>query len=88
MNITNLDNRCFIHAIACTNENHMSLYCHEVLSHFILDDLEFPLKIKDINNIERQNAVSTNVYGVEDESGEIYPLRIYKTYILNCNDRF
>ncbi len=57
------------------------MYSHEVLPYYIGDGLEFPLKIRDIN--ERQNAASINVYVVEEESGEIYPLRIYETYILD-----
>ena len=40
-------------------------------------DIKFPVNLRDIDKFERNNpTVSINVYGVEDNKKEIYPLRI------------
>jgi len=79
INVSTMDNACFAWSVIAAlypAEKHAereSSYPHytTVLN---LAGIEFPITIKDISKFERLNAVSINVYGIENK--QVLPLRL------------
>lgn len=84
LNIKNDDQYCFLWSIVAAlhpangNKNRTSAYPHfsTVLK---FDDIDFPMKLKDINKFEKMNNLSINVYGLEnDRKNDIAPFYLSK----------
>ncbi|XP_018345109.1 PREDICTED: uncharacterized protein LOC108750260 [Trachymyrmex septentrionalis] len=79
INVNTMDNACFAWSVVAAlypAEKHVereSSYLHytAVLN---LAGIEFPITFKDIPKFERLNAVSINVYGIENK--QVFPLRL------------
>ncbi|XP_018371747.1 PREDICTED: uncharacterized protein LOC108766747 [Trachymyrmex cornetzi] len=79
ISVKSMDNACFAWSVVAAlypaerNADRKSSYPHytTVLN---FAGIEFPMTLKDIPKFERLNAVSINVYGIEN--GQILPLRL------------
>ena len=43
------------------------------------NDIEFPMKLKDIHKFENNNNINVNVFSYDDETRKVYTLRLSKT---------
>ncbi|KAK3106169.1 hypothetical protein FSP39_014172 [Pinctada imbricata] len=82
VNIKNHDSKCFLYCILAKlypvkkNANRVSHYLsHE--STLNMSGLKYPVQISQVSKFERQNDISVNVFGYEEN--EIFPMRIAKT---------
>ena len=81
VNIKNDDNKCFLWSILAAL--HPAPHHAERLSPYLefeqelnLENMTFPMPISSIPKFENQNAISVNVFGMED--GTIFPLHLSK----------
>ncbi|KYN07670.1 PREDICTED: uncharacterized protein LOC108779646 [Cyphomyrmex costatus] len=79
VNVRSEDNACFALSMVAalySAKNHVDrISSYPPYANVLnLDGIEFPMKFKDIKKFERLNAVSINVFGIED--GNILPLRL------------
>lgn len=94
INIRNLkDNKCFLWCLIAklfpTNDTkhkeRLSNY-KELEDEIIMDNIKYPVKIKDIPKIEKMNNLTINVFGLEDEKRKetLFPIFIsnYKSDII------
>jgi len=44
--------------------------------------VSYPVKIKDVGKIEKQNCINVNIFGYVD--GSLYPIRISKNMSIIC----
>ena len=84
VNLKNEDNRCFLW---CHNRYLNPLKVHperitkadrESVKQLDYTGVTFPVTIKDIDKIEKQNQINVNVFGYDRETRETYPIRISK----------
>ena len=84
VNLKNEDNRCFLW---CHNRYLNPLKVHperitkadrESVKQLDYTGVTFPVTIKDIDKIEKQNQINVNVFGYDRETQETYPIRISK----------
>ena len=52
------------------------------------NDVEFPMKVKDIRKFEKANEINVNVYSYDDETKKVYALRLSKTNNTECINLF
>lgn len=71
LNIQNKDQKCFLWCIAAhlhpTDKGHpyrTSRY-KDYINDFVVDGIEFPVKVSDVPKFERMNNLSINVFGIE-----------------------
>lgn len=83
INIQNDDKKCFLWSViaglypAAKNVHRLTTYKkHEDV--FNMQNIEYPVKVRDIDRFERQNPVSINVFALDDNN-KVYPLRITKS---------
>ena len=82
VNIKNDDNECFKWCVAAAiypverDRNRVSKY-KESSKQLKFIDIDFPVKVTDIQKFEKQNGISVNLYGYDDKD-DVYPLQITK----------
>ena len=80
LNIQNTDNKCFLWSILAhlhpvgPNQHGYRVSKYEPYQHELnMENIPYPVKVKDIPKFEKQNHISVNVFGYE---GGYYPLHI------------
>ncbi len=77
INIKNSDDKCFMWSVLAAlhpqekDPQRVSKYA-AYQNELNFNGIEFPVALKDVPKFERQNEISVNVYGYENE---VYPLR-------------
>ena len=86
INMENNDDQCFKWAVTRTlhpvdrNAGQISKILREQSENFNWDNVEFPVKIKDINIFETANNINVNVFTYDDETKKVYTLRLSNTH--------
>ena len=86
VNPQNKDKKCFMWAVLAglypaEKDAHRITKYTEHVDKLNFTDIDFPVKISDIDRFEKHNNISVNVFGYE--SGEVFPVRITK---LRCDN--
>lgn len=74
VNIKNDDNKCFMYSVLCgmhydeIKDNHQRTTKYKQYENELkFDDIEFPVKIDDINKFEEQNNIPINIFMINEE---------------------
>ena len=83
INVKNDDEKCFLYSILAhfkkfeQNNNRVSQY-KQHLHELRTDGIDMPMKLEDITKFEKLNGLSINVYSIEENGGNVNPIRISK----------
>ena len=84
LNIKNVnDDKCFLWCVLASlhpvthgqHSNRVSKY-QPYEGELNMDGISYPVSIRDVDRFERQNQVSISVYGLDEDSEKVFPIRI------------
>ena len=94
INMENDDNQCFKWAITRSLnpvENHperITKILKMQAEKLNWDNVEFPMKVKDIHKFEKASEINVNVFSYDDETKKVYTLRLSKMSNEVCTNLF
>ena len=81
INLKNDDNRCFLWCHVRyknplqRNPQRVTLKDREIAQTLNYSGVTFPVSIKDMDKIEKQNKININAYGYDEDKGYVFPIR-------------
>ena len=83
INVKNNDENCFLYSILahfkkCEQHNNRVSHYKQHLHELRTDGIDMPMKLEDITKFEKLNGLSINVYSIEENGGNVNPIRISK----------
>lgn len=79
INVENKDEKCFMYSILAKfidkNAQRVTKYKH-LENKYDFNMISYPTSLKDIQNFEKNNNISINIFGLEKKEQSVYPLKI------------